>query len=394
MTILNKIFSVTCIIILLFFCACRTKKNIINTSAVAVDTATAVLPVDTSLNHTINAENNYVPPSKTTLDYCNNAYFEIEKMLDRKSVLSFKKAVFVTENAFLEEKISEIKFNLAIDGLKSLCGNMQHLFKIENYKGQDSINFTLNGIIFNLMSDTLRVYSHDKEYYHLPYTYDFDDFFGKNYWDKTFVINLLTDNTGTCRSLPYLYKIIADEIGAKCWLSLAPQHVYIKNYSKQLGWYNTELTSKEFPTEGWVMASGYITLEAIQNGIFMDTIGTKQAVALCLVDLANGYNRKIKNNDGTFVLKCCELSLKHFPTNINAMLLKAETLKEIYLKNKESEKGDNVYKEMLDLYMKIHKFGYREMPEEMYIEWIKTLQTQKDKFINKKISETFKNTKK
>jgi len=48
---------------------------------------------------------------------------------------------------------------------------------------------------------------------------------------------------------------------------------------------------------------------------------------------------------------------------------------------------------MLDLYVKIYKLGYREMPEEMYIEWMKSLQTQKDKFVNKKISDTFKNKK-
>lgn len=141
------------------------------------------------------------------------------------------------------------------------------------------------------------------------------------------------------------------------------------------------------------MASGYITLEAIQNGIFMDTIGTKQAIALCLVDIANGFNRRLKNNNGDFVLKCCDLSLKYFSTNINAMLLKAETLKDIYLKNKENELGKKSYQEMLDLYGKIYKLGYREMPEEMYIEWMKSLQTQKDKFVNKKISDTFKNKK-
>ncbi|MCL4817223.1 MAG: hypothetical protein KJZ56_11325 [Flavobacteriales bacterium] len=333
-------------------------------------------------------------PEKTVNKNYERAFLYISSMLESKKDLSFKKAVFVTENAYLDEAISEEKYDQAIDGLKTLCNHLKKMYRIENYREKDSLNFFLNGITYNLISDTLRIYSPDKEYYHLPYTYDFYDFFGKTYWDKTFVINLLTDNSGTCRSLPYLYKIIADEIGAKCWLSLAPQHIYIKNYSKQFGWYNTELTSKEFPTEGWVMASGYITLEAVQNGIFMDTIGTKQAVALCLVDLANGYNRKLKNNDGNFVIKCCDLSLKYFPTNINAMLLKAETLKDIYLKNKENDLGKKTYQEMLDLYLKIHKLGYREMPEAMYMEWMKSLQTQKDKFVDKKISDTFKNNKK
>ena len=78
----------------------------------------------------------------------------------------------------------------------------------------------------------------------------------------------------------------------------------------------------------------------------------------------------------------------------SSMLLKAETLKDIYLKNKENELGKKSYQEMLDLYGKIYKLGYREMPEEMYIEWMKSLQTQRDKFVNKKISNAFKPTKK
>jgi len=32
-------------------------------------------------------------------------------------------------------------------------------------------------------------------------------------------------------------------------LSLAPNHIYIKNYSEKIGWYNTELTSATFPTD-------------------------------------------------------------------------------------------------------------------------------------------------
>lgn len=322
-----------------------------------------------------------------------NAFASLKEMLEGKKELSFKKAVFVTENAYYDNSFDYKNFDAFIKDLALIAKTFNNSYKLVNYQAKDSINFLLNGAIFTLIKDTIRIVEGNDLGLHLPFNYDFEDFCGAKDWGKTFVFKLLSTRSGNCHSLPYLYKITADELGAKCWLSLAPQHIYIKNYSKQLGWYNTELTSKEFPTEGWVMASGYITLEAIQNGIFMDTIGTKQAIALCLVDIANGFNRRLKNNNGDFVLKCCDLSLKYFSTNINAMLLKAETLKDIYLKNKENELGKKSYQEMLDLYGKIYKLGYREMPEEMYIEWMKSLQTQKDKFVNKKISDTFKNKK-
>lgn len=321
------------------------------------------------------------------------AFNDIQNMLEGKTVLSFKEAVFKTENAYFNNNISHAIFYRKINEFERFTTNGVLVNNLTNYSQNDSSNFKLNGLIYNLFRDTLLLIEDTIYKLKLPLNYNFEDFLGKAKWENTFVTKLLVSNQGTCRSLPYLYKILADEIGAKCWLSLAPQHIYIKNYSKKLGWYNTELTSKEFPTEGWVMASGYITLKAIQNGIFMDTLSTKQCVALCLVDLANGYNRKLNFKEQTFVLNCCNLSLKYFPANINAMLLKAETLKDVYLLNKENEIGKNTHKEMLELYLKIYNLGYREMPEQMYIDWMKSLITQKDKYINKKIVNALKNNK-
>src|SRR5690606_11249719 len=99
--------------------------------------------------------------------------------------------------------------------------------------------------------------------------------------------------------------------------------------SKKWGWYNTELTSGEFPTDGWMKASGYITLNAIRNGIYMDTLSNKQSVALCVYDLAKGYISLTKNFTDGFVLNCCDLVLKHYPNNINTLILKAETLRSL-----------------------------------------------------------------
>ena len=41
-----------------------------------------------------------------------------------------------------------------------------------------------------------------------------------------------------CHSLPYLYKIIMDELGYEWHLALAPNHMYIKTNNKKVGWYN------------------------------------------------------------------------------------------------------------------------------------------------------------
>ena len=74
---------------------------------------------------------------------------------------------------------------------------------------------------------------------------------------------------GNCHSLPFLYKILAEELGAKANLALAPNHIYIKHWNEKDGWYNTELTSGIFPIDSWLMASGYIHLDAVANKLYM-----------------------------------------------------------------------------------------------------------------------------
>jgi hypothetical protein len=119
-------------------------------------------------------------------------------------------------------------------------------------------------------------------------------------------------------------------MGASCWLSLAPNHMYIQNRCKKIGWYNTELTSGSFPIDGWIMASGYLPLKGVQSGIYMDTLSNREAIALCILDLAKGYEHKTHNYYNGFILRCCDSSLQYFPQNAQAILLKAETLKRIY----------------------------------------------------------------
>jgi hypothetical protein len=48
-----------------------------------------------------------------------------------------------------------------------------------------------------------------------------------------------------------------------------------------------------FPIDAWLMASGFIHLSSIQNAIYMDTLSTKQSIAACMVDLAQGYEKAV-----------------------------------------------------------------------------------------------------
>jgi len=330
--------------------------------------------------------------------YCQSSYgiaFSTLKNGLEHGNLAFKDAVFLTENTYFDNNLYRQEFD---DELKLLV----HLVKMREksdsliYKGKDLAKIKTNSAMFRTLTDTTIALFYDTAYYvFMPYRYDFDDVFGSKDWSYMFVTKLLRTRKGNCHSLPYLYKIIADELGIKAYLSLAPNHTYIKQRAEKGGWYNTELTSATFPIDAWLMASGYISLQSVQNGIYLDTLSEKESIALCVLDLAQGYNHKYPDNDGKFVIECCDLALKHFPDYVNAILLKAETrLKQLQAMQKEMKyaylkevtamsEGKAKWDEMNSLYMQLYKLGYRQMPEQMYVEWLTSLKTEKEKYSNK-----------
>jgi len=322
-------------------------------------------------------------------------YAEMKEMLEDKRILNFKRAVFITENAFVNNHFTYEGFCYYIDKLTKICNQYQKEHTLINYNFSDREDVAKNGAIFNVMTDTIFIYNNESVI-HYPFTYDFNDFMGNKDWTKMFVTKLLISNSGNCHSLPYLYKILTNELGTKTYLALAPNHIYIKQRNKQLGWYNTELTSGTFPIDGWLAASGYISLEAIRSGIFMDTLSDKQTISICLNDLAEGYKRKF-GADSSFILACANLSLQYYPNCINTLILKGETLKGIFVRRmKESNvqyptelfynsDAKYIYDEMENAFVTTVKLGYREMPESMYLDWLSLVQKEKDKYQNKNI---------
>jgi hypothetical protein len=312
------------------------------------------------------------------------AFKEIKAMLDQNK-LDFKKAVFITENAWFEDSMSYRIFDEEIQRLATMCKKLSKTKHIV-YDFPDYENVNLNASIFKAITDTT-VLLNDGVHISLPYRYDFEDFTGSKNWSSMFVSKLLATHKGNCHSMPFLYKILALELNAKAWLAFAPHHIYIKSKCKKTGMYNTELTSNEFPTDAWIACSGYISTESIQSGIYMDTLSLKQSIAYTLYDLAKSYQRKFGDEDGEFILNALNELLKNYPNTINALLLKASVLTRLVQTNKLSESVPQ-YQEMEQTYVLINKLGYNEMPEQNYQEWLKKLQTAKAD--NNEINSIFK----
>lgn len=340
--------------------------------------------------------------SRSQSYYFDRALEEFRPLLETQSENKFKHAIYLTENAYFDGTLSYDYLELKIKELSSIA---ELLNKSSNilYSGKDKEQIKKYASIFLMYKDKTPIVLNRDTILNYPYVYDFDDIYGVKDWKNMLVTKLLLTKTGNCHSMPYLYKMICDELNIPCHLALAPNHIYIKHRAEKGGWYNVELTSASFPTDAWLMASGYISLEAVQNGIYLDTLSEKESIALCVIDLAQGYNHKYPDNDGTFVIQCCDLALKHFPKYTNAILLKAETrLKQLqamqkqygyaYLKEVTNlQEGKKLWDEMNSLYMQLYQLGYRQMPEQMYVEWLASLKTEKEKYTNKQVEQMNRN---
>jgi hypothetical protein len=313
------------------------------------------------------------------------SYVLLNTMLVNEKEYSFKKAVFSVENAYLDNKLDTLFVNKQIKWLHNLSLSIVQN-KFLTYSESDKELINKNAAIFSIICDTIPVNYKDKIYKYEPFSYDFNDAFGHNTQENTFVSKLLKTRKGNCHSLSYLYKILAEELGTTAHLALAPNHMYIKQNSIRDGWYNTELTSGIFPIDAWIMASGFVHIDAIANGVYMKALNDRESIALVLFDLAQCYQDKFPKNDGVFILKCCETALKEYPYFAAALILKAETHKIQIAKIEDKEKHDLLFRDLEQEYAHIHKIGYRNMPESVYLNWLETLKAERSKYENKNLN--------
>ncbi len=311
-----------------------------------------------------------------------SAFMTLTDILEKNG--SFKAAVYTVENTYYGKDMCNSETDKRITEIVRLCDLVARTKMASLENRRIDTTYFLNYAIGSVLKDTVFIMTDSAFLGHKPFRYSFNDPFGKHDWRTMFVTTLLSTKEGNCHSLSYLYKILADELKAACWLALAPNHIYIRNKDQKTGWYNTELSSGIFPTDAWIMTTGYVSPDAVRSGIYMDTLSNRQSIALCLLDLAKGYQIQTGNDEDGFILKCCDLVLQYHPVNPMALLLKAETLQKIYKKQISHKKPEsaNTYKEMEGAYITLAKLHYREMPEKMYLQWLHNLNAKPNTRIN------------
>lgn len=343
---------------------------------------------------------NFSLPSKSHIAetaYYREAFDSISTM--NPDNFSVKKATFLIENAYLEKQKDFFEFE------KTIKQTGDFLREKMTELGYDlNSNLAKNFMLFQFFSDTLEIKS--KNLKHLPLEYDFEDYMGIKDWSKMFVSKLLETGSGQCNSLPRLYLILAEEINAEAFLSLSPNHSYIRFQDNDNNWYNVELTNGMFTADSFILQSGFIKSEALQNGIYMQNLSSKQLLSQLLTSLAMGYVRKFGYD--AFVKQVIDSALALYPNLINARMVNSNYLTfqfeyaasrvGINPKNHQELQNIRYYPPLIHMlnqvnteYKTIDDLGFEFMPADAYENWLNSLQEAKQKQDNEHMKQQFKN---
>ncbi|MEP5595105.1 MAG: hypothetical protein ABJP52_13855, partial [Flavobacteriaceae bacterium] len=256
-----------------------------------------------------------------------NAYAQLLPM--QHGTFSTKKATFIVENAFYEGEKDYSKFEKTIEQTGDFLREKMNQLDLDR-----NSNLAKNYLLFQFFADTLEIKS--KGLKHFPFSYDFEDYWGKKDWSKMFVHKLLLTGKGQCNSLPRLYLILAEEIEAEAHLALSPNHSYIKFPDDEGRWHNIELTNNMLSTDAFILNSGYVKAEAIHNKIFMHPMDKQELLSNYFDQLAQGYIRKYGYD--SFVEEVLNTALEIHPKNITAQLSMAN-LQTVKLKHATEQLG-------------------------------------------------------
>ncbi|PZF71604.1 hypothetical protein [Taibaiella soli] len=317
---------------------------------------------------------------------------------------SLADAVFITENAFYNNTISYSQYSNAIHHRVNLVRQILKREKLDTSNqlalkyGIQQLNQRDNSYYYAERNTTMNV---------PPLKYDFDDFMGDKDWSKMFVSKLIATNSGQCHSMPLLYLMIAQQLKAKAWLSISPQHSFIQFPDNNGNLLFYETTNGNIVSAQWMIQSGYINATAIKNKTFLDTFSQKQLWVYCLSDLLMGYMDKFGYDD--FAAQMRKKIEQLEPKNLTALIIDENeiTKRTMRMIRAAGVKGVDdlpnhpneyaAYKEMHAAYAKIDGTGYQDMPKEAYERWLKTIEDEKKKQetqeINRLIAEQLKKSK-
>ncbi len=308
--------------------------------------------------------------------YFQEAVDEISQMLEGHKPIDFKRATFLTENAYYDGKLNYEDFCCQID---SIAINVNQIIVS---KGLQKFKTAGNYAIFTYMTEKIPQNKNQ------PMQYDFENFMGSDQYLSFMVSSLLRTKKGNCHSLPYLYKILADELNVEAYLAIAPLHCFIKHKDEQGKWWNLELTSGTFSRTSFIMESFNVSDEGIESGLYLKPLDGKELLVLCLNDLVVYYEKKTNKYYGNIVQKAYQKGLEYCEASL-LQLWKRDEIKYRLDKDMEAKGLNNYdqispYPELVALFDQVReteriikKIGHSRLSPKQYREKIKQIENMK-----------------
>ncbi|OAE90380.1 hypothetical protein [Flavobacterium psychrophilum] len=340
----------------------------------------------------------YLPSSSSKFgtEYYKRVFYKM-LLLDETNY-SVKSVNFDIENAYFDNKLEKEEFEKTIKQTGEFL-----IAKMKELRYDLNSNPAKNFILFEYFSETLQLNGFKTK--HFPLKYDFEDYRGDKDWSKMFVTKLLRTGKGQCHSMPLLYLTLAEEIGAEAFLSICPNHSYIKFQDEKGKWYNLELTNGMFTASSFILNSGFIKSEAMQNQIYMQNFSKKELLSQFYTDLAMGYIHKFGYDE--FVNKIIQKALDLYPNNINANMVLSNyntvrfeyAMKKLGINPTKKEELQKIrqFPETVEFlnatneqYNKIDDLGFQQMPADAYEKWLGSLKQVKNKQQNEEFTKQFK----
>lgn len=292
---------------------------------------------------------------------------------------------FTVENAFYDNKQDLTKFKAGIQKTAK-----QLLQKMKERKQDAESNVSKNLMLFEYFSKDMNLGGTT----HKAFEYDFKDYMGQKDYSKMFVSKLLKTGSGQCHSMPLYYLMLTEAMNTEAYLSLAPNHSYIRFVDDEGKLRNMELTNGMFPTDNAFLESGYIKSEALQNKIYLENLTKKELLGMAYFDLARGYVSKFGYDE--FVNKVIDKALELYPNGIAPNMEKANVsqvrfahvMKRLGINPEDKKdlqrigyfpKAVEQLNQINEQFNKIDNLGYAEMPASAYESWLASLKTEKSR---------------
>lgn len=311
---------------------------------------------------------------KPGTEFFYGAYDQIRAMLTDSVPMELGKAVFLVENAMLGNRLEYGDFKNEIERKSDLCRLM-----MQQQRLSQTDNLAKNNVLFRLFTQTLQIRQPGTERVitHYPVRYNLEDYRSERDFTSHFITTLLATNKGQCYSMPLLYLILAEELGAEAYLSYTPNHSLIKIKDNKNRWYNLELTCRYVMSDNKYINNSLIKSDAIRSGLYLSPMGKKEVIASLMIQLGNYYS--LKYGYDSFVIKCLHQAEKYMKVPVEAWRLESDyenrllrsmmnllQIQDIGQLKTELPRAYAHYERLMDLQGKIRESGYEELSPELY----------------------------